>query len=97
MRSRFDSLWLGLIVGIMVPAIALFMFYYSSFTRVPLSYFIQYSIQINILPQVLSMCVLPNLGIFFLFMWRNHYLSARGIIFATIIAAFLVLGIKLFT
>ena len=95
-RSIFDSLWLGLVVGIFVPVLALIMFYYSSFTNVSFHYFIEYSSQIRILPKIISLCVVPNLGVFFLFMWRNHYYSARGIILATLIITFVVLGLKLF-
>jgi hypothetical protein len=38
------------------------------------------TMKIKVLPQLISLCVIPNLGIFFLFMWRNHLYSARGII-----------------
>ena len=92
-RSRFDSLWIGLVVGIFVPVLALIMFYYSTFTKVS---FMDYSLQVRVLPKVISLCVIPNLGVFFLFMWRNHYFSARGIIFATLIITFIVLGLKIF-
>ena len=95
-RSRFDSLWIGLIVGFFVPVLALIMFYYSSFTKVSLQFFMDYSAHIRVLPKIISLCVIPNLGVFFLFMWRNHYYSARGIIFATLIITFIVLGLKIF-
>jgi hypothetical protein len=97
MRSRFDSIWIGLIVGIFVPALAFVMFYFSSFTKVSLHYFIEYSAQLQALPKIISLCVVPNLGVFFLFMWRNHYYSARGVIMATVIMALIVLGLKIFT
>jgi len=96
MRSRFDSLWIGLGVGVFVPALALIMFYYTNFDKVSLQYFLTYSAQLRILPKVISLCVIPNLGVFFLFMWRNHYASAKGIILATLIMTFLVLGLKIF-
>jgi hypothetical protein len=96
MRSRFDSLWIGLSVGVFIPFLALVMFYYSSFTKVSFNFFIEYSSQIRVLPKVISLCVIPNLGVFFLFMWRNHYHSSRGIIMATLIITFLVLGLKIF-
>jgi hypothetical protein len=95
-RSRFDYLWIGLSVGIFIPFLALLMFYYSSFTKVSFQYFIEYSSQIRILPKVISLCVIPNLGVFFLFIWREHYYSARGIVMATLIITFFVLGLKIF-
>jgi hypothetical protein len=96
MRSRLDAIWIGLSAGIFIPLLAFVMFYYSSFTKVPLFYFIEYSAQIQVLPKLLSLCVVPNLGVFFLFLWRGHYSSARGVIMATVIMALLVLGLKLF-
>jgi hypothetical protein len=96
MRSRFDALWIGLSVGIFIPALALVMFYASSFTAVSFQYFLTYSTQIHILPKVISLCVIPNLGVFFLFIWRNHNQAARGVILATLVMTMLVLGLKIF-
>ena len=92
-RSKLDSLWIGLVVGIFVPVLSLLMFYYSTFTKVS---FMDYSLQVRILPKIISLCVVPNLGVFFLFMWRNHYYSARGIILATVIITLVVLVLKIF-
>ena len=92
-RSKLDSLWIGLVVGIFVPVLSLLMFYYSTFTKVS---FMDYSLQVRILPKIISLCVIPNLLVFFLFMWRNHYYSARGIILATVIITLVVLVLKIF-
>lgn len=92
-RSKLDSLWIGLVVGIFVPVLSLLMFYYSTFTKVS---FMDYSLQVRILPKIISLCVIPNLGVFFLFIWRNHYYSARGIILATVIITLVVLVLKIF-
>jgi hypothetical protein len=96
MRSRFDSLILGLIIGLFVPALCVIMFYYSSFTLVSFQYFLKHSMQIDVLPKLISLGAVPNLGVFFLFLWRNHYYSARGVIFATFLLAFGVVALKLF-
>ena len=92
-RSKLDSLWIGLVVGIFVPVLSLLMFYYSTFTKVS---FMDYSLQVRILPKIISLCVIPNLLVFFLFMWRNHYYSARGIILATLIITLVVVVLKIF-
>ncbi len=96
MRSRFDSLGLGLIFGILLPALSLLMFYSTSFTEVSLSFFIKHTSKIEVLPKLISLCGIPNLGLFFLFLWRNHYYSARGVIMATLILTFVVLGMLIF-
>ena len=96
MNSRFNSLPLGLIMGLFLPALCMLMFYYSSFTRVPVSFFLQYAAQIRILPKIIGVCTVPNLGLFYLFTWRNHLLAARGVLMASFIIAFVILGLILF-
>lgn len=96
MRSRFDNVGLGLILGIGLPIIMLVMFYFSNFTKVPLIYFLKYSLQIAALPKMVSICAIPNLGLFFLFMTKNHYYSARGVVAATFLLTFVVLAMKIF-
>jgi hypothetical protein len=94
--SGFDSKWLGTAAGIFVPFISVLIFYSTNFAEVSIAYFITYSLQIKILPQLISLCVIPNLGLFFLFMWRNHLNAARGVIMATILLALIVLALKIF-
>lgn len=95
MRSRFDSLTVGLTVGILIPFLSLLLFYSTSFAKVPFGFFIQHTAQIEVLPKLISLCGIPNLGLFFLFIWRNHYYSARGVIMATLILTFIVLGLMI--
>jgi len=95
-RSRFDALWIGICAGIFVPALTLVMFYFSSFTKLSFNNFVEFATQIRLLPKIISLCAIPNLGVFFLFMWRNHYYSARGVIFATVIVTIVVLFLKIF-
>lgn len=91
--SKLDSLWLGLIVGILAPAVGFLMFYYSNFTQVPFSFFIRYSLKIDALVNILTISLIPNFLIFALFIWRKHYSSARGMVIAS--ASFTVLFILL--
>lgn len=45
---------------------------------------------------ILSLCVVPNLLIFFTFIWTNRDKSARGVLLATIIYAMYVCIMKLY-
>ena len=81
--SKLNSIWLGLIVGIMAPIVAFMMFYYSSFTKVSFDYFIRYSLKIGALINILTVSLIPNFLIFALFIWRKHYASAKGIVIAS--------------
>lgn len=95
MRSRFDSVSIGLVVGILVPMLSLLLFYSTSFAKVPFGFFLRHTAQIEVLPKLISLCGIPNLGVFFLFIWRNHYYLARGVIMATLILTFVVLGLMI--
>jgi hypothetical protein len=93
-KSKFDSVILGLVIGLFVPFISVVIFYYTSFTKVPFKFFLEYSKQIDALPRLFSLGAIPNLGVFFLFLWRNHYYSARGVLMATIFLTFAMLIFK---
>lgn len=97
MRSRFDALMIGFSVGLLIPFLALLIFYSANFGKVSFGFFLLHTTRIEVLPKLISMCGIPNLGLFFLFMWRNHYLSARGVIMATLFMAFIVLGLMILT
>lgn len=87
---RYDNRLLGLVLGIIVPVITIILFYlYQN----PQNYKLFYNqiMTINILSRLVSLCVLPNLLVFFIFIWTNRYKSAYGIIGATFIYALLVL------
>ncbi len=91
--DRFDSLALGLILGILVPVVTLLTI---MLIRFPGELFIKLGQlqEINMVDSLISVSVLPNLLLFFLFIWKNRNFSARGVIFATLILAFIMLIFK---
>jgi hypothetical protein len=80
-----DSLILGLLLGLLIPVLGVLSFYYSKFTNVELQYFLEVATKHKVLSPMLSLCAVLNLGTFYLFLNKNLYLTARGIILATII------------
>lgn len=50
--------------------------------------------QLQMLSKVVSLSTIPNLLLFFLFIWTNRNFSARGVIFSTLLLAFLMLILK---
>ena len=56
--------------------------------------FIQYLIQRGKLSAVISLVILPDLLVFFIFIWLNYLYSARGVLAATLIYALLVVITK---
>lgn len=94
-RSRLDSVWLGLIIGILAPVLGFMMFYASSFTQVSFGYFIRYSLKIGALINILTVSLIPDFIVFALFIWRKHYSSAKGVVIAsaTFTALFVILKV----
>ncbi len=95
--KRFDNLALGIFLGLVTPIITLFLFYsftYSSQTS--FSGFVAYFEKFHNFVPALSLCVISNLAVFFLFIWTDRYNSARGVVFATLAYAIWVAYRKFF-
>ncbi|MBI5539283.1 MAG: hypothetical protein HY951_04440 [Bacteroidia bacterium] len=46
--------------------------------------------------QILSLAVIPNVAVFFIFIWTNKLSAAKGVLAATIVMALVVFGLKIF-
>lgn len=95
MKMKFkDSLLFGLILGLLIPVLGVLIFYYSKFAAVDLLQFIQVATKHKVLSPMLSLCAILNLGTFYLFLNKNLYLTARGIILATILYGVTIVVLK---
>lgn len=91
--AKYDQLVVGLIFGLLVPVITFFITWMVKSDDSLATYFRQFQ-QLNSLSSLISLSTLPNLLFFFVFIWLNMYRAARGVIFATLLLAFLMLIIK---
>lgn len=96
-RSRFDSQPLGLIAGLVLPLVSVMVFYLVRHSDLAPLEFLETLFRLNILTQVISLHVIPNLLLFFIFIWKNYLLSARGVLTATFIFAGLIFILKFST
>ena len=89
-KLKYDNRLLGLSLGIIVPIVTFIIFYLC---RNPVSFKLFYDqvLTINIISRLVSLCVIPNLLVFFIFIWTNRYKSAHGVIGATFVFAIVVL------
>jgi hypothetical protein len=97
MNQKANSLTLGLILGLVGPLLTLFIIYLITTDDIPIRSYINQLIFFKIYTHIISLSAIPNLLIFFIFIWLNKLKSARGVLFATIILALTVLGLRLFT
>ena len=93
-RKKGDSLKLGLILGVILPLVVAALLYVFKFSDYPVEYFREQLFHMKLFAKFLSICVYPNLGLFFIFIWRNRLYSARGVLMATMLLAIAVFILK---
>jgi hypothetical protein len=97
-KERFDKTALGFGIGFILPALVLFIYYLVTQTGNHAGFFefVSVSRTMNLLGPGLSLCVIFNLAAFFLFLQKEMYKAARGVLFATIVYAIYIFYLKLF-
>ena len=93
-KRRLDALGLGLTVGLILPFFAVILFYSIRHSNISFWEFLKATAFIQMSSALLSLCAVPNLAAFFLFLQTYRYKSARGVILATLILAFVGFGLK---
>ena len=86
-KKNLDSLFVGLIPGIIVPLFAVYLFYLLKDFRMDFNNFLNYIFEYKLAAKVLSVALIANLAVFFLFLQTDRYKSARGVIAATFLYA----------
>ncbi len=95
-KRRFDSIWFGTVVGMLLPITFFIIYYLVLHSYMPIVDFIAYLKSGDIFVATMSLCVVPNLLMFYIFIWTDRDKSSRGVILATIIYAFWVAYNKMF-
>ena len=85
MNTRYDRMYIGIIAGLVVPVLSLFVFNLTAFEDLSVGEFFRHIINRGKLSGILSLGVIPNLLVFFIFIWLNYLYSARGVIAATLV------------
>ena len=93
-KSTINNVPLGLILGITIPFLTLVFINAEANRHLGMIEFLSKLHKFNKLSALFSLCAIPNLGLFFLFMWKNNYYSGRGVVIATILVSILVFALK---
>jgi len=93
-KKRLNSTYLGILLGTVVPAITVYIYYFYKFKTLTFVNFLKRLDAVGIASAIVSLCALPNLLVFFIFIWINYLYSARGVVFATMLYAALVVFLK---
>lgn len=86
MLRKIDNVFVGLGLGLITPILGLFIYYLFTYrSQTSFSGFIDYFSSIHLFVAYISLsCYITNLPLFFLFLQKEKYQAARGVLFATI-------------
>jgi hypothetical protein len=94
MQKIKDSLIIGFVAGILAPSFIVFAFYLSKFNTSSFANFLRVAVNEKMLSPLLSLSVLINLGLFYLFLKYDKLHVARGIILSTLVYGVMIVILK---
>ncbi len=95
-KKKFDHIRIGAIAGLVAPLLILVAVRYFRYSQINFGEFFVEMWNMKLLIKILSLCAFPNLGLFFIFIRTNRMQSAKGVLLATFIYAFVVMFYRLF-
>lgn len=82
--KQVDRLWIGLLAGLLGPMAGFWIFYLLKFTARTPGYYIQMFLNVREYQSpILSVCVIMNAAILWLFLQGHCYRAGRGVLLAT--------------
>lgn len=90
MSLKINNIKLGIILGILAPVLSMLVIYLLKFSEYNFQELIDFLLARRIFTKIISLCVIPNLALFFLFLNKNYYYSARGVLISTVLFALFV-------
>lgn len=90
-KNRFDNTGIGFLIGFLVPLLVFFIAYGFGSKNITLAEYIKSLWQIHALIKLVSLCVFVNSAVFMGFIKLKFEKTARGILGATLLYAFVVL------
>jgi len=92
--SQRNKMIFGVIGGLLLPFVISFFYYKAAFDQYSFNEFFQKAVELGVHTELLSLSVIPNLLLFFIFVWSNRLYHARGVLLATFVYAFFMMALK---
>jgi hypothetical protein len=90
-------MWLGTFIGVLMAFVSVFSFYlYMRYGQDMSIVFSDLLLNKHLISPIISLAGIPNLVIFFIFLNKSKYRTARGLILSTFILVLLVVLTKIF-
>ncbi|MBP6755928.1 MAG: hypothetical protein KA210_07245 [Bacteroidia bacterium] len=84
MLDKLDKIWIGLLMGLLIPLFSFFSYWLFLHSQLNFPYgFIRYLRGANTFQDIAIICVTVNLLVFYLFLNKKVYDLSKGIMFAT--------------
>jgi hypothetical protein len=90
-KNRFDNVGIGFLVGFILPVIVFYAVYLISNNDISIAEYTQGLLKLNVMIKLGSLCVFVNSAVFMGFIKLKFEKTARGVLGATIIYAFVIL------
>lgn len=90
-KNRFDNVGIGFLVGFVLPTIVFLVVYLIGKKNISILEYINSLQQLNVFIKLVSLCVFVNSAAFMGFIQLKFEKTARGMLGATIIYAFVIL------
>ena len=95
-KTKLNNFILGISAGLLLPFISIIVYWAWGYRLVDFyPQFFHFLLMGRVLSAVVSLCLIPNLGLFFLFLNREYYKSCRGMILSTLLYGFLIVYLKI--
>lgn len=91
--AKYNRLVYGLVPGILLPLVT-FVVTWLIISDISFGEYMKQFRQMDRLSSLISLSVIPNLLLFFAFIWLEKDRAARGVIFATLLLALVMLIVK---
>jgi hypothetical protein len=92
---KWNTLATGIISGIVLPVIVYFIMYFAKIQDIRFTLFSSKLVIGNIIPIIISHCILPNLLLFFVFNGFNWLQASKGVLGTTVALTVIIFAIKL--
>lgn len=93
LKEKANSIVAGLFTGLIMPVLAFFVYYKFFFGYMNFEKFYN-QIFIYAVSQIISLCLIINLAVFFIFIQLEFYYACRGIILASFLYGGVIVYLK---
>lgn len=95
MKPHFNEIIIGSISGIAANLVGTYLYIFF-FSDLSLESTLKVALEKDILGSLIALGAILNLGVFFIYLKKNQYYRARGVVLATVVAALAILALKFF-